>query len=62
MGTPPGGGRRNLHWWFMARKTGLRQTASDSVVIWDDVLPPMLDDVHCANLTTVAATDASTPS
>ncbi|MDX6447624.1 MAG: hypothetical protein QOD08_87, partial [Gaiellaceae bacterium] len=48
-------GSAHLHWWFMARKTGLRQTASGFAMIWDDVLPPTPEDVHRANLATVVA-------
>ena len=58
-----GEGSAHLHWWFMARQTGLRQTASGFAMIWDDVLPPTPDDVHRASLATVvAAMDASAPS
>lgn len=57
-----GEGAAHLHWWFMARPTGLRQTASGFAMIWDDVLPPTPDDVHRANLATVvAAMDAAEP-
>lgn len=51
-----GEGSAHLHWWFMARPTGLRQTASGFAMIWDDVLPPMPEDVWQRNLATVAAT------
>src|SRR6266516_4859679 len=55
-----GEGSAHLHWWFMARQTGLRQTASGFAMIWDDVLPPTPEDVHRANLATVVtARDAS---
>jgi diadenosine tetraphosphate (Ap4A) HIT family hydrolase len=58
-----GEGSAHLHWWFMARQTGLRQTASGFAMIWDDVLPPTPEDVHRGNLVTVvAAMDASRPS
>jgi diadenosine tetraphosphate (Ap4A) HIT family hydrolase len=58
-----GEGSAHLHWWFMGRPTGLRQTASGVAMIWDDVLPPTPDDIHRANLATVAAAmDASAPS
>jgi len=54
-----GEGAAHLHWWFMARQTGLRQTASGFAMIWDDVLPPTPAEVHQANLATiVAAMDA----
>jgi diadenosine tetraphosphate (Ap4A) HIT family hydrolase len=54
-----GEGSAHLHWWFMARQTGLRQTASGFAMIWDDVLPPTRVDVHSASTATIiAAMDA----
>ncbi len=50
-----GEGSAHLHWWFMARPTGVRQTASGFAMIWDDVLPPTPGDVHRASLATVVA-------
>lgn len=50
-----GEGSAHLHWWFMARPTGLRQTASGFAMIWDDVLPPIPEAVHGANVATVVA-------
>lgn len=50
-----GEGAAHLHWWFMGRPTGLRQTASGFAMIWDDVLPPMPEDIWRRNLATVAA-------
>lgn len=50
-----GEGAAHLHWWFMARPTGLRQTASGFAMIWDDVLPPTPTDEHNANVATVVA-------
>jgi diadenosine tetraphosphate (Ap4A) HIT family hydrolase len=48
-----GEGAAHLHWWFMARQTGLRQTASGFAMIWDDVLPPTPEEVHRSNVATV---------
>jgi diadenosine tetraphosphate (Ap4A) HIT family hydrolase len=48
-----GEGAAHLHWWFMARATGLRQTASGFAMIWDDVLPPTPEDVWRANVAAV---------
>jgi diadenosine tetraphosphate (Ap4A) HIT family hydrolase len=48
-----GEGSAHLHWWFMARQTGLRQTASGFAMIWDDVLPPTPTDAHNANVATI---------
>jgi diadenosine tetraphosphate (Ap4A) HIT family hydrolase len=50
-----GEGAAHLHWWFMARQTGLRQTASGFAMIWDDVLPPTPTDAHRANIATITA-------
>jgi len=50
-----GEGSAHLHWWFMARQTGVRQTASGFAMIWDDVLPPTPEDVHRASIETVVA-------
>jgi hypothetical protein len=50
-----GEGAAHLHWWFISRPTGLRQTASGFAMIWDDVLPPTPEDVWRKNLATIAA-------
>jgi diadenosine tetraphosphate (Ap4A) HIT family hydrolase len=50
-----GEGASHLHWWFMARATGLRQTASGFAMIWDDVLPVTPEDTWRANVATVVA-------
>jgi diadenosine tetraphosphate (Ap4A) HIT family hydrolase len=50
-----GEGAAHLHWWFMARATGLRQTASGFAMIWDDVLPPTPEDRWRANVAAVVA-------
>lgn len=57
-----GEGAAHLHWWFMARPTGLRQVASGFAMIWDDVLPTTPEDVWQANVATVVnAMGASGP-
>jgi diadenosine tetraphosphate (Ap4A) HIT family hydrolase len=48
-----GEGAAHLHWWFMARPAGVRQTASGFAMIWDDVLPVTPEDVWRANAATV---------
>jgi diadenosine tetraphosphate (Ap4A) HIT family hydrolase len=50
-----GEGAAHLHWWFMARQTGVRQTASGFAMIWDDVLPITPEDRWRANVETVIA-------
>ena len=57
-----GEGAAHLHWWFMARPTGLRQVASSFAMIWDDVLPTTPEGTWRANIATVAAAmEASGP-
>jgi diadenosine tetraphosphate (Ap4A) HIT family hydrolase len=50
-----GEGASHLHWWFMARPTGVRQTASGFAMIWDDVLPVTPEDAWRANVAQVVA-------
>lgn len=50
-----GEGAAHLHWWFMARPTGRRQTASGFAMIWDDVLPTTPEAAWQANVATVTA-------
>jgi diadenosine tetraphosphate (Ap4A) HIT family hydrolase len=45
-----GDGSEHCHFWFMARPRGLHQLQSGFVQIWDDVLPPLPEDVWRANL------------
>ena len=49
-----GEGAAHLHWWFMARPTGLRQLASGFAMIWDDVLPTTPEAAWNANVAIVA--------
>ena len=45
---------RALHWWFLARPARLPQLKTNSVAIWDDVLPPFPEDLWGENLSAVA--------
>ena len=45
---------RALHWGFLARPARLPQLKTNSVAIWDDVLPPLPEDLRRANLSAVA--------
>jgi hypothetical protein len=45
-----GDGSEHFHWWFMARPARLPQLGTSFAAIWDDVLPPLPDDVWRANL------------
>ena len=49
-----GDGSEHLHWWFMARPARVPQLLGSFAAIWDDVLPPMPEDVWRANLAAVA--------
>lgn len=45
-----GDGSEHCHIWFMARPARIHQLQSGFVQIWDDVLPPLPEDVWRANL------------
>jgi diadenosine tetraphosphate (Ap4A) HIT family hydrolase len=49
-----GDGSEHLHWWFMARPARMPQLLGSFAAIWDDILPPVPEDVWRANLATVA--------
>jgi len=49
-----GDGSEHLHWWFMARPARLPQVVGSFAAIWDDVLPPLPEDIWRANLEAVA--------
>jgi diadenosine tetraphosphate (Ap4A) HIT family hydrolase len=40
-----GEGSEHLHWWFMARPARMRQLSDSFAAIWDDVLPPVPEDI-----------------
>jgi diadenosine tetraphosphate (Ap4A) HIT family hydrolase len=50
-----GDGSEHLHWWFLARPARIPQLVGSFAAIWDDVLPPLPEDVWRANLDAVAA-------
>jgi hypothetical protein len=45
-----GDGGEHLHWWFIARPARLHQLSGSFAAIWDDVLPPVPEDVWRANV------------
>jgi len=45
-----GDGGEHLHWWFMARPARFPQLVGSFAAIWDDVLPPLPEDVWRENL------------
>lgn len=49
-----GDGSSHSHIWFFARPEGFAQIKGSYAVEWDDVLPPVPDDVRRADLHTVA--------
>jgi diadenosine tetraphosphate (Ap4A) HIT family hydrolase len=50
-----GEGSEHLHWWFLARPARMRQLSDSFAAIWDDVLPPVPEDVWRASLEKVVA-------
>jgi diadenosine tetraphosphate (Ap4A) HIT family hydrolase len=50
-----GDGSEHLHWWFVARPARLPQLTTSLVAIWDDVLPPLPDELWRDNLAQVKA-------
>jgi diadenosine tetraphosphate (Ap4A) HIT family hydrolase len=49
-----GDGSEHFHVWFMARPARMPQLVGSFAAIWDDVLPPLPDDLWRANLAVVA--------
>jgi diadenosine tetraphosphate (Ap4A) HIT family hydrolase len=45
-----GDGGEHLHWWFLARPARIPQLIGSFAAIWDDVLPPVPEDVWRADL------------
>ena len=43
-------GSEHLHWWFMARPVRLPQVRGTFAAVWDDVLPPLPEDVWRRNV------------
>jgi diadenosine tetraphosphate (Ap4A) HIT family hydrolase len=50
-----GEGSEHLHWWFMARPARMRQLSDSFAAIWDDILPPVPEDVWRASVERVVA-------
>ncbi len=50
-----GDGSEHCHVWFMARPARMPQLLGSFAAIWDDVLPPVPDEVWRANCAIVAA-------
>lgn len=50
-----GDGSEHLHWWFSARPARIPQLTGSFAAIWDDVLPPLPEQVWRTNLAAVKA-------
>jgi diadenosine tetraphosphate (Ap4A) HIT family hydrolase len=50
-----GDGSEHLHWWFMARPARFPQLIGNFAAIWDDILPPVPEDVWRSNLDALVA-------
>jgi hypothetical protein len=50
-----GDGSEHLHWWFLARPARIPQLIGSFAAIWDDILPPVPEDVWRENMALVAA-------
>ena len=48
-----GDGSEHLHWWFMARPARMPQLIGSFAAIWDDILPPLPQDVWRENIAVV---------
>src|SRR5438046_215160 len=40
-----GDGGEHLHWWFMSRPARFPQLIGSFAAIWDDILPPVPEDI-----------------
>ena len=50
-----GDGGEHLHWWFLARPARIPQLIGSFAAIWDDILPPVPEEVWRADLEKLAA-------
>jgi diadenosine tetraphosphate (Ap4A) HIT family hydrolase len=49
-----GDGSEHLHWWFMARPARIPQLIGSFAAVWDDILPPVPEEIWRDNLAIVA--------
>ena len=49
-----GDGSSHLHWWFIARTSRMPQILGSMAVEWEEILPPVPDDVWRADYESVA--------
>jgi diadenosine tetraphosphate (Ap4A) HIT family hydrolase len=50
-----GDGSEHLHWWFMARPARIPQLVGSFAAIWDDMVPPVPEEIWRENLDSVLA-------
>jgi diadenosine tetraphosphate (Ap4A) HIT family hydrolase len=50
-----GDGGEHLHWWFLARPARIPQLIGSFAAIWDDILPPVPENIWRADLERLAA-------
>jgi diadenosine tetraphosphate (Ap4A) HIT family hydrolase len=50
-----GDGSEHLHWWFMARPARFPQLIGSFAAVWDEILPPVPEEVWRANLDALVA-------
>jgi len=50
-----GDGSEHPHWWFMARPARIPQLIGSFAAIWDDILPPVPEEIWRSNLDSVVA-------
>jgi len=50
-----GDGSEHMHWWFMARPARIPQLIGSFAAIWDDILPPVPEEIWRANVDAVVA-------
>jgi diadenosine tetraphosphate (Ap4A) HIT family hydrolase len=50
-----GEGGEHLHWWFLARPARMRQLSDSFAAIWDDILPPVPEEIWRASVAQVVA-------
>lgn len=50
-----GDGSAHLHWWFLARPERISQLRGSFAAIWDDILPPLPEELWKENLGIVSA-------
>ena len=49
-----GDGSEHLHWWFMARPARIPELIGSFAAVWDEILPPVPEDIWQANIAAVA--------